>query len=452
MDVSLDLTPLTALSPLDGRYHRQTAPLAPYFSEYALIRYRLRVEVEYLIAFSRLPAITAPALTDAQVAELRASYEQFSVEVAAEIKALERQTNHDVKAVEYWLKQRLRSLTDDPRLLEAVHFGLTSQDINNTAQPLALQEALRAVYIPALEGVLLTLHQMARDWAAIPMLARTHGQPASPVTLGREIGVFVGRLERQLASLRLLPLPAKFGGATGGMNAHWLAYPQVDWHQFADQFVNHTLGLQRTFPTTQIEPYDGLAAVFDNLRRIHVILLDLCRDLWQYISLNYFKLKTFAGEVGSSAMPHKVNPIDFENAEGNLGLANAILDHLSNKLPVSRLQRDLTDSTVLRNVGVPLGHGLLALSSLQKGLGKLELDAPTVAADLDAHWEVLAEAVQTLLRREGYVGAYEALRDFSRTGQALGAEGLQAFVETLQIADSVKAEIRSLRPETYLGH
>ncbi|MVN78898.1 adenylosuccinate lyase [Hymenobacter sp. HMF4947] len=441
---------LTALSPLDGRYQRQTAPLGPYFSELALMRYRVRVEVEYFIALCQLPLPQLAAVPAAVFPALRALYEQFGEPEAQAIKAHEAVTNHDVKAVEYYLRDAFKQLNLEA-FVEFIHFGLTSQDINNTAIPLSLQEAMAEVLLPQFERVQQQLAQQAAGWAQVPMLARTHGQPASPTRLGKELAVFGARLEGQFALLRQVPYAAKFGGATGGFNAHFAAYPLTDWHAFATQFVNETLGLQRTFPTTQIEPYDNLAAFCDGLKRLNTILIDMCRDMWQYISMGYFKQTLKAGEVGSSAMPHKVNPIDFENAEGNLGVASALLEHFAAKLPISRLQRDLTDSTVLRNLGVPLGHILIALNSIGRGLGKLALDESALQRDLEANWAVLAEAIQTILRRESYPDPYNALKQLTRTGEAISAATIAGFVDELDVPEAVKAELRSLTPATYVG-
>ena len=443
-------TPLLALSPLDGRYHRATAPLAAYFSEFALMRYRVQVEVEYFLALAALPLPQLAAVPAAATAPLRALYEDFDEAAAGRIKAHEAVTNHDVKAVEYYLRDAFEGLGLGA-FVEFIHFGLTSQDINNTAIPLSLKEAAAAVLLPALGAVRDALATLATAWAAVPMLARTHGQPASPTRLGKEIAVFVARLDGQLALLHQVPFAAKFGGATGNFNAHHAAYPAVDWHGFADGFVQRTLGLTRSFPTTQIEPYDHLAAYCDGWKRLNTILIDLCRDVWQYVALGYFRQTLKAGEVGSSAMPHKVNPIDFENAEGNLGLANALLEHLAAKLPISRLQRDLTDSTVLRNLGVPLGHTLIALGSLGRGLGKLALDETALARDLDANWAVLAEAIQTILRREAYPDPYTALKQLTRTGAAVSQATIAAFVEGLAVGEPVKAELRALTPASYVG-
>ncbi len=438
---------LTALSPLDGRYASKTSALRGYFSESALIRYRVRIEVEY---FKALCAIPLPQLEGAATEGLDSLWKDFTAEDAARVKEIERTTNHDVKAVEYWIKERFAAmgLTE---WSEFVHFGLTSQDINNTAQPLMLKEALEDVYVPALEEVVAALEARAQEWEDVPMMAHTHGQPASPTRLGKELRVFTVRLREQMSALEALPCPAKFGGATGGMNAHKVAYPMVDWPAFAEGFVA-SLGLRRSYPTTQIEHYDGLAAIFDCLRRINVILTDLCRDVWTYISMEYFHQKVVAGEVGSSAMPHKVNPIDFENAEGNLGMADAVFTFLSLKLPVSRLQRDLTDSTVLRNVGVPLGHGMIAFASIKKGLGKLILNRTVIDAELDRNWAVVAEALQTILRREGYPKPYETLKALTRTGSGISRETVESFIDSLDVPESVKAEMRAITPASYTGY
>ena len=441
---------LLAVSPVDGRYNRVTAVLSDYFSEYALIRYRVRVEVEYFIALCRLPLPQLSEVPESAFAELRKLYTEFSMSDAEHVKEIESVTNHDVKAVEYLLKEKLEALGLS-RFREFVHFGLTSQDINNTATPLLLKEALADVYKPALEGIVAELREMADKWSDVPMLAHTHGQPASPTTLGKEMMVYVERLEKQLAMLHGIAVPAKFGGATGNFNAHRAAYPAVDWVAFANRFAGETLGLERSQYTTQIEHYDNLAAIFDNLKRIDTILIDLARDMWMYISEEYFKQQIKAGEVGSSAMPHKVNPIDFENAEGNLGIASAIYEHLAAKLPVSRLQRDLTDSTVLRNIGVPMAHSVIALQSLLKGLNKLILNREALDRDLEQNWAVVAEGIQTILRREGYPKPYEALKALTRTNSHITAEAIAAFIETLGVAESVKAELRALSPQTYTG-
>jgi adenylosuccinate lyase len=441
---------LTALSPLDGRYQRQTAPLAPYFSELALMRYRVRVEVEYFIALCQLPLPQLAGVTASVFPALRGLYEQFGEAEAQAIKAHEAVTNHDVKAVEYYLRDEFTKLNLSG-YLEFIHFGLTSQDVNNTAIPLSLKDAMTDVLLPRFAAMQQQLATLAAGWATVPMLARTHGQPASPTRLGKELDVFVARLAGQLALLNQVPYAAKFGGATGGFNAHVVAYPAIDWHSFANEFVNEKLGLARTFPTTQIEPYDNLAAFCDGWKRLNTILIDLCRDVWQYISLGYFKQTLKAGEVGSSAMPHKVNPIDFENAEGNLGVANALLEHFAAKLPISRLQRDLTDSTVLRNLGVPLGHLLIALGAIGRGLGKLALDESALARDLDQNWAVLAEPIQTILRRENYPDPYNALKQLTRTGEAISAATLARFVEELDVPENVKEELRVLTPGSYVG-
>ena len=441
---------LTALSPLDGRYQRQTAPLGPYFSELALMRYRVRVEVEYFIALCQLPLPQLAGVPTTVFPALRGLYEQFGEAEAQRIKAHEAVTNHDVKAVEYYLRDEFTKLHLGD-YLEFIHFGLTSQDVNNTAIPLSLKEAMTDVLLPRFQGLRQQLGALAAQWATVPMLARTHGQPASPTRLGKELEVFAARLDGQLALLHQVPYSAKFGGATGGFNAHFAAYPGTDWHGFAKQFVEENLGLTRSFPTTQIEPYDNLAAFCDGWKRINTILLDLCRDVWQYISIGYFKQTLKAGEVGSSAMPHKVNPIDFENAEGNLGVANALLEHFAAKLPISRLQRDLTDSTVLRNLGVPLGHLLIALGAIGRGLGKLALDESALQRDLEANWAVLAEAIQTILRRENYPDPYNALKQLTRTGEAISARTIATFVEELHVPEAVKAELRQLTPAGYVG-
>lgn len=444
------LNRLTAISPVDGRYRDKTEKLAEYFSEQALIRYRIRVEVEYFIALCEIPLPQLADIDRAKFAALRALYLDFAPADAERVKQIESVTNHDVKAVEYIIKEKMDALGLEA-YKEFVHFGLTSQDINNTAVPLSIKEALTGVYYPAVEEVRDKLAAFAREWRDVPMLARTHGQPASPTSLGKEFMVFVERLEKQLAMLHDISVPAKFGGATGNFNAHHAAYPQYDWVDFANRFVGGTLGLCRSQYTTQIEHYDNLAAIFDNLRRIDTILTDLCRDMWMYISEEYFKQQIKAGEVGSSAMPHKVNPIDFENAEGNFGIAGAIYGHLSAKLPVSRLQRDLTDSTVLRNVGVPMAHSLIGLRSLMKGLSKVILNREALDRDLDGNWAVVAEGIQTILRREGYPKPYEALKALTRTNSHITAESIAAFIETLDVAEAVKAELRALTPSSYTG-
>ncbi|UYZ63476.1 adenylosuccinate lyase [Hymenobacter weizhouensis] len=444
------LTPLTAVSPLDGRYRRQTAPLAPYFSELALIRYRVLVEVEYFIALCELPLPQLAGIEPAVAAGLRRIYTDFSVADAEAVKAHERVTNHDVKAVEYFLRDQFTQ-AGLGQYLEFIHFGLTSQDVNNTAIPLSLQHALLRTLLPAYAQVRNQLATRAQEWAAVPMLARTHGQPASPTRLGKEIQVFVARLDAQVELLGQVPFGAKFGGATGNFNAHHVAYPQIDWHEFARQLVEGRLGLKRSHPTTQIEHYDHLAALCDGVKRLNTILTDLARDVWQYISLGYFRQTIKAGEVGSSAMPHKVNPIDFENAEGNLGLANAVLEHLSAKLPISRLQRDLTDSTVLRNLGVPLGHTLIALTALQRGLDKLALDEAALRRDLDDNWPIVAEAIQTILRRENYPDPYNALKALTRTHGPVTQETIREFIGTLDVSEAVKQELRAISPASYVG-
>lgn len=444
------LSTLTAVSPVDGRYWNKAENLAAYFSEFALIRYRVRVEIEYLITLSEFLPQLSDLNTEANKAGLRKVYQEFSEEDALRVKEIEKVTNHDVKAVEYFIKEKTDHFLAE-KYHEFIHFGLTSQDINNTAVPLSLKEALNDVYYPGLQEVIDTLEHYANEWMNIPMLAKTHGQPASPTRLGKEIMVFVYRLKQQVELLKAVPVSAKFGGATGNFNAHHVAYPQYDWKAFGNKFVNEVLGLKREEWTTQISNYDNLGAIFDGMKRINTILIDLNRDFWQYISMEYFKQKIKAGEVGSSAMPHKVNPIDFENAEGNLGLANAILEHLSSKLPVSRLQRDLTDSTVLRNVGVPMAHIEIAFKSLMKGLGKLLLNEKALSADLDRCWAVVAEGIQTILRREGYPKPYEALKALTRTNAGITEQSIKEFIETLQVSDAVKAELKAITPHNYTG-
>lgn len=446
----MTLSALTAISPVDGRYRDKVEALAAYFSEFALIKYRVRVEIEYICLLAEiLPPVQALNKDDVKTA-LRKIYLDFSYNDAQRVKKIEQTTNHDVKAVEYFIKEQFDVLSLQ-EYKEFIHFGLTSQDVNNTAVPLSLKEALTEVYFPGIEAVINKLKGYAEAWKDIPMLAKTHGQPASPTRLGKEIQVFVYRLEQQLAQLKAVPISAKFGGATGNFNAHHVAYPQHDWQQFGNRFVEETLGLKREAWTTQISNYDNLAALFDGLRRIDTILIDLCRDVWQYISMEYFKQKIKEGEVGSSAMPHKVNPIDFENAEGNLGVADAILTHLSMKLPISRQQRDLTDSTVLRNIGVPLAHIEIALKSLMKGLGKLLLNEQAVARELDAQWAVVAEALQTILRREGYPQPYEALKALTRTNEAITASSIAQFIDSLDLSEAVKQELRAVTPHNYTG-
>ena len=441
---------LTAISPVDGRYRNKAENLAAYFSEYALIKYRVRVEIEYFITLAEyLPQLNSLATVENKEA-LRKIYQEFSLEDATRIKEIESVTNHDVKAVEYFIKEKfdLLALQD---YKEFIHFGLTSQDINNTSVPLSIKDALDEVYYPGIQEVIDMLKKYAEDWSDVSMLAKTHGQPASPTRLGKEIMVFAYRLEQQVALLKAIPVSAKFGGATGNFNAHHVAYPQYDWKAFGNKFVNEVLGLSREEWTTQISNYDNLAAIFDGLKRVNTILIDLNRDFWQYISMEYFKQKIKAGEVGSSAMPHKVNPIDFENAEGNLGMANAILAHLATKLPISRLQRDLTDSTVLRNVGVPLAHIEIAFKSLTKGLGKLLLNENALYRDLDNCWAVVAEGIQTILRREGYPKPYEALKALTRTNEGITEKSISDFIETLQVSDAVKAELKAITPHNYTG-
>jgi adenylosuccinate lyase len=443
-------TALTAISPIDGRYYAQTDSLRPYFSELGLIRYRVLVEVEYFIALTELPLPELKDFPEAQIEPLRNLYKNFGLADAEKIKDIEKTTNHDVKAVEYFLKNEFDKL-GLTAFKEFIHFGLTSQDINNTATPLLLKEFLHKEFLPALEHFVQTLSMQAIHWKDIAMLARTHGQPASPTRLGKELEVFCVRLKNQLELLKMVPFAAKLGGATGNFNAHHVAYPAVDWITFANHFVNQKLGLQRSHPTTQIEHYDHLAALFDNLKRINTILMDYSRDVWQYIAMNYFKQKIKEGEVGSSAMPHKVNPIDFENAEGNLGIANALFEHLSAKLPISRLQRDLTDSTVLRNIGVPLAHTTIALKSLEKGIGKLELNRAAIDADLESNWAVVAEAIQTILRKEGYPNPYEALKALTRKNEAITLDSIHQFIETLNISNTLKAELKKITPFNYTG-
>lgn len=446
----MELNALNAISPIDGRYESKTLPLRAYFSEFALIKYRVHVEVEYFIALCELPLPQLKQFDTDLFSALRNIVKSFSQEDAEWIKETEKTTNHDVKAVEYFLKEKFDELSQQD-YKEFIHFGLTSQDINNTATPLMLKEGLEKVILPGLNEVMQKLKAQAEEWNAIPMLAKTHGQPASPTRLGKEIQVFITRLEKQLELLDQVPFSAKFGGATGNMNAHLVAYPDKPWNDFANHFVSQYLGLTRSFPTTQIEHYDNLAAIFDGLKRINTILLDLSKDVWQYVAMNYFKQKIKAGEVGSSAMPHKVNPIDFENAEGNLGIANALLEHLAAKLPISRLQRDLTDSTVLRAIGVPLAHMLISFESLKKGLGKLELNRAAIDADLEDNWAVVAEAIQTILRREGFPKPYEALKDLTRTNTKITEKSIGEFIDGLDVSDEVKAELKVITPFNYTG-
>lgn len=447
----MNLSSLTAISPIDGRYRAKAEQLDLYFSEFALIRYRVKVEVEYFIALCKIPLPQLSSVDSNKLEDLRKIYENFSIENAQHIKEIESVTNHDVKAVEYFLKEKF----DDMGLhqyKEFIHFGLTSQDINNTSIPMSIKDALHNVYMPLIDDMLSILERYASEWNEVPMLARTHGQPASPTRLGKEIHVFTYRLREQLQILANIPISGKFGGATGNFNAHLTAYPEYDWRAFANSFLQESLGIKREQWTTQISNYDNLAALFDALRRINTIILDLDRDIWQYISLNYFKQKIKAGEVGSSAMPHKVNPIDFENSEGNLGIANAIFSHLATKLPVSRLQRDLTDSTVLRNIGVPLGHTVIAISSTIKGLNKLILNEEAINDDLDNMWSVVAEAIQTILRREGYEKPYETLKALTRTNEKVNSESIANFIDTLNVSDAVKNELKKLTPHNYTGY
>lgn len=446
----MELSLLTAISPIDGRYRNSLDKLDAYFSEFALIRYRVMVEVEYFVALCELPLPQLKGVDNKLFADLRKLYKNFSVKDAQQIKDIEKTTNHDVKAVEYFIKDRFKALGLADHL-EFVHFGLTSQDINNTAFPSMLRDAGHDVYYPMLDVLLEKLEQLAQVWADVPMLARTHGQPASPTRLGKEISVFVERINKQVNLLRKVPVSAKFGGATGNFNAHHVAYPEIDWVDFANTFVNDILGLERSQITTQIEHYDNLAATFDNLKRINVILIDFCRDIWAYISMDYFKQKIKEGEVGSSAMPHKVNPIDFENAEGNLGIANALFEHLSEKLPISRLQRDLTDSTVMRNIGVPFAHTILSMNAIVKGLDKLVINPAAINADLERNWIVVSEAIQTILRREGYPNPYEALKDLTRTNKAISMEHLHEFIDRLDVKTSVKEELKKITPFNYTG-
>lgn len=447
----MNLDMLTAISPIDGRYRGKTEALAGYFSEFALIRYRVRVEIEYFITLCELPLPQLATMDHGLFPRLRAIYEDFSERDAARVKTIEQTTNHDVKAVEYFIKEKLDEIGGMDSYKEFVHFGLTSQDINNTSVPLALKEALRDVFYPQMEELIDQLRQYAEEWKDVPMLAKTHGQPASPTRLGKEIMVYVYRLSEQLQSLRQCKLTAKFGGATGNYNAHHVAYPAYDWKEFGNRFVSEKLGLEREQYTTQISNYDHLGAIFDAMRRLNTIIIDMDRDFWMYISMDYFKQKIKAGEVGSSAMPHKVNPIDFENSEGNLGIANAILQFLAAKLPVSRLQRDLTDSTVLRNVGVPMGHAVIAIQSTLKGLRKLILHKETLDADLENNWAVVAEAIQTILRREAYPHPYEALKALTRTNQKMTQETIRQFIESLDVSADVKRELLAINPGNYTG-
>ncbi|MCX6256770.1 MAG: adenylosuccinate lyase [Bacteroidia bacterium] len=446
----MKLEALTAVSPVDGRYRGVTGSLAAYFSEFALIRYRIHVEVEYFIALCQLPLPHLKSFDHNNFPALRHIISGFTVDEAQKVKDIEKTTNHDVKAVEYYLKAKFSDLGLS-EYREFIHFGLTSQDINNTAIPLSLKEGLEKVFYPVLEQVIDKLNSFSREWKDIPMLARTHGQPASPTRVGKEIRVFAERIEKQYGILKTIPFSAKFGGATGNFNAHVAAYPLVDWMQFADTFVNSTLKLERSQTTTQIDHYDNIAAIFDALKRINTIFTDMCRDFWTYISMNYFTQKINKDEVGSSAMPHKVNPIDFENAEGNLGVAIALFEHLSGKLPISRLQRDLTDSTVLRNIGVPIAHSLISLQSLLKGLGKISLNEAVIHTDLEASWSVVAEAIQTILRRENYPDPFEKLKELTRTGKAMNKNTFVEFIEGLDISSSVKEELLKITPFNYTG-
>ncbi|MES2396456.1 MAG: adenylosuccinate lyase [Bacteroidota bacterium] len=444
------LTKLSAISPVDGRYRNTTEKLAEYFSEAALIKYRVLVEIEYFIALCELPLPQLKGFDKKIYSELRSIYINFSEADAQKIKDIEKVTNHDVKAVEYFIKEKFDGLNLTSQK-EFIHFGLTSQDINNTAIPYSVKDAMNEFLLPVLKEILQKLSAYSKEWAAVPMLARTHGQPASPTRLGKEIQVFVARLENQIAQLNLVPYSAKFGGATGNLNAHHVAYPQIDWFKFANDFVNNSLELSRSYPTTQIEHYDNFAAFCDALKRINNIIMDFDRDMWTYISMNYFKQKIKEGEIGSSAMPHKVNPIDFENSEGNLGIANALFEHLSAKLPISRLQRDLTDSTVLRNVGMPLAHSLIAYKSLLKGLDKLILNKEALENDLENNWAVVAEALQTILRREGYPKPYEALKELTRTNTHITKESISVFIDTLNVSDAIKKELKAISPSSYTG-
>lgn len=445
----MQLSPLSAISPVDGRYRNKTEALAPYFSEYGLMKYRVRVEIEYFIALSRIPLPRFRQLNQQETEALCSIYRNFSEADAAAVKSYEKTTNHDVKAVEYFLKDKVIAIGLGP-FAEFIHFGLTSQDINNTAIPLSLKEAVMELYAPMLDQLISTITKLAHEWAHVPMLAHTHGQPASPTRLGKELLVFAERLLKQVAQLGDVPYSAKFGGATGNFNAHHAAYPAIDWIGFSDHFVNEVLGLERSRYTTQIEHYDNLAALFDCLKRINTILTDLCRDMWAYISMEYFGQQVVAGEVGSSAMPHKVNPIDFENAEGNLGIANALFEHLSAKLPVSRLQRDLTDSTALRNIGVPFAHTIISLQSIEKGMGKLLLNESAIYDDLNNNWAVVAEGIQTILRREAYPKPYEKLKELTR-GTAINEQSIRHFIDSLDISEEIREELRKLSPFNYTG-
>lgn len=446
----MSLSPLNAISPIDGRYRSKTESLGNYFSEEALIKYRVQVEIEYFIALCEVPLPQLADFDTTKFEALRAIYTNFTTEDALAIKEIEKTTNHDVKAVEYFIKSKFDALGLE-KAKEFIHFGLTSQDINNTAVPLSIKEAMNDVYVPQYFEVFKKLNLLAEEWENVPMLARTHGQPASPTRLGKEIAVFTERLKQQFDLLNDIPSAAKFGGATGNYNAHKVAYPTIDWKAFGQKFVQEKLGLHHSFPTTQIEHYDHMAALFDGLKRINTILIDLDRDIWTYISMDYFKQKIKAGEVGSSAMPHKVNPIDFENSEGNLGIANAVFEHLSGKLPVSRLQRDLTDSTVLRNIGVPFGHTIIAFKATLKGLNKLVLNQAKFDADLEANWAVVAEAIQTILRRESYPNPYEALKALTRTNEKITQQSIANFINTLDVSETIKTELKQVTPANYTG-
>ncbi len=446
----MELQALTAISPVDGRYRVQTDDLAQYFSEFGLIKYRIRVEIEYFLALCKLPLPQLKAVKPGIADELRKVYTEFSMADAQTVKDIEKTTNHDVKAVEYFIKDKFDTLGIG-QYREFVHFGLTSQDINNTAVPLSLKESLENIVVPLQLKLTDKISELASDWEDIPMLARTHGQPASPTILGKEMDVFAARLTNQNVTLKIIPITAKFGGATGNLNAHFAAYPDYDWHDFAEDFLEHTFGLSRSYPTTQIDHYDNIAAIADNLKRFNTILIDFARDMWQYISMKYFGQKIAKNEVGSSAMPHKVNPIDFENAEGNLGMANAILAHFSSKLPVSRLQRDLSDSTVLRNIGIPLAHMVIAMNSLLKGMGKLRLNEEVINRDLEENWVVVAEGIQNILRREGYPNPYETLKELTRTGEKITEKTITEFINNLDIHEDIKVELRELSPFNYTG-
>jgi adenylosuccinate lyase len=441
---------LTAISPVDGRYRNKTEELSNYFSEFALIKYRVLIEVQYFQALCQIPLPQLEGFSPQRLAELERLCNRFDLEQARRIKEIERETNHDVKAVEYYLKEQFEMLGIG-KYKEFIHFGLTSQDINNTAMPLLLKHAVKEIYLPAFQRLRDQLNTLARSWREVPMLARTHGQPASPTRLGKELSVFVQRLDNQIEQLHKVPFSAKFGGATGNFNAHYVAYPHLDWNAFADHFLETLLGLERSAPTTQIEHYDNLAALFQAMSRINTILIDLCRDMWTYISMDYFRQKVVAGEIGSSAMPHKVNPIDFENAEGNLGIANALFSHFAEKLPISRLQRDLTDSTVLRNIGVPVAHSLIAFKSAMKGISKLSLNEPKLQEDLENNWMVVSEAIQTILRREQYDQPFEALKRLTRGKASVSKEDIHRFIDELNVSNEVKAEMKAITPQNYIG-